>query len=190
MDLELLQNPGIVLPAFYQYYSFMKNKRTIIINEGIGDETIENAILPLMTFDEDDSQEMVRLFINTPGGSLFEGMNLCDIIDRFSKPLEVRILGHAHSMGAVIACAGSKNPNVIKTCYPFSCCLFHAGHLALDDDLIAARDNMEFIQKYNKMINVYIAENTKITMAELEFPRQWHMTASEMLEKGIIDKIL
>lgn len=176
----------------YQYFNHYKNHRTIVFNRGIDDNIVEMVILPLKEFEKDDSNEPVKLILSTAGGSVSDGLVLCNIIDNYTKPLEIVVMGYACSMGTILLCAGNKNPNVKKYCYPFSFGLFHAGYSAVSGEQLSVFDQNEFNRKMDEAIRNYVISNTHITEEEykLNERRQWYLTAQEMREKGLIDVII
>lgn len=176
----------------YQYYNQLFKHRTVVFNNIVTEDIVESVILPLKEFEEDSSNEPVKLVISTPGGSVADGLVLCNIIDQYKKPLEIYVYGYAYSMGAIILCAGSKNPNVKKYCYPFSFALLHAGYCVVEGESLSAVDQMEFNKKVDNAIKDYVIANTNITEEEYKANerKQWYLNAEEMKEKGLVDFIL
>lgn len=190
--LALVESDSNLDPVMFQYFNHYKNHRTIIFNREVNESIVETVILPLKEYEQDNIQEPVRLIISTPGGSVSDGLILCNVIDCYKKPLEIYIYGYACSMGTIILCAGNKNPNVTKYCYPFSFGLFHAGYSAIEGESLSVEDQMEFNKKTDGMIRDYVVANTKITEEEYKRNerRQWYLDAQEMKEKGLIDIII
>ena len=168
------------------------NHRSIILNKDVDTDIVEMAILPLLEFEKDDKEEPVKLILSTPGGSVSDGLILCNIIDNYKKPLEIYVYGYACSMGTIILCAGNKNPNVTKYCYPFSFGLFHAGYSAIEGEALSVEDRMEFNKKVDNSIRDYVVANTNITAEEYKNNerRQWYLSAEEMKRLGLIDIII
>lgn len=190
--LALVESDSNLDPVMFQYFNHYKNHRTIIFNREVNESIVETVILPLKEYEQDNIQEPVKLIISTPGGSVSDGLILCNVIDCYKKPLEIYIYGYACSMGTIILCAGNKNPNVTKYCYPFSFGLFHAGYSAIEGESLSVEDQMEFNKKTDGMIRDYVVANTKITKEEYKRNerRQWYLDAQEMKEKGLIDIII
>ena len=190
--LALVEEQSNLDPVMYQYFNHYKNHRTIVFNRGVDESIVETVILPLKEFERDDSEVPVKLVISTAGGSVADGLILCNIIDNYKKPLEIYVYGYACSMGTIILCSGNKNPNIIKYCYPFSFGLFHAGYSAVEGESLSVEDQMAFNKKTDNMIRDYVIANTKITAEEYKANerRQWYLDAQEMKEKGLIDIII
>ena len=145
-----------------------------------------------MNFEKDDNTEPVTLILNTPGGSIDDGLVLLNVIDNYKKPLNIIVMGYACSMGSIILCAGSKNPNVKRYCHKFSYGLIHAGSVFLGGNTSTVKDTVKFNERVEKTIKNYILENTKITEDEYRESerKEWYLTANDMLEKGMVDEIL
>ena len=194
-DLEFLgfaETTSSLDPVMYQYFKNLLQKRTIILNSEIDENILENVVLPLKDFEEDDSHKPITLILNTPAGSVADGLMLCNIIDNYTKPLEIIVPSYACSMGTIILCAGNKNPNVTKKCYPFTFGLFHSGQTFVGGETTSVKDTIDFNENVDNRIRQYIVENTKISedLYEKHHRKQWYITATEMLEYGLVDEII
>lgn len=175
----------------YQYYNNLFNKRTVILNGPIDDTLIETVFMPLYSFEQDDSDEPVTLFINTCGGDVLSGLKLLPLIDNYKKKLNIYCLD-AFSMGAIIMCAGFNNPNVKKYCYAYSYVLFHDGYNALEGEAKTVEDLISFNKTLDKKIKEYVLKNTKISrdFYEKHERKQLFLDAQEMKDYGIVDEII
>lgn len=115
----------------YQYYNHLLNKRSIVWNAEINEDIVEKVIIPLLDFEQDNSNDPVTLYLSTIGGSISDALVICNIIDNYKKPLNIIVLGYAASMGTIMLAAGAHNDNVTRKCYPFSYALLHAGFTAI-----------------------------------------------------------
>ena len=95
--LALVEDQSNLDPVMYQYFNHYKNHRTIVFNRAVDDSIVETVILPLKEYENDDSVEPVKLIISTPGGSVSDGLILCNIIDNYRKPLEIYIFSFPRS---------------------------------------------------------------------------------------------
>lgn len=188
---ELLANPAELTPATYQYYKNLQ-KRTIIFNDQVTADIVESVILPLLEFDNDGTGEPINILISSCGGSVFDGLVLCDVIDRLKTPTTITVLGYAYSMAGLLLMSGYINKNVIKVCYPFSSALIHSGSSYLEGATNIVKDTFKFQEKFDEKIKEYILSHSKITLEEYEKNEryEWYLTSDEMLKKGLVDKIL
>jgi ATP-dependent Clp endopeptidase proteolytic subunit ClpP len=178
-------------PVMLQYYKGLKN-RTLIINEAITESIIECAVLPLLEWDNDGTGKDIKIYLSSGGGSTYNGLTLCSIIDKLKTKTEVITFSYAMSMGALILMAGYDNPNVTKKCYPFTVGLIHGGSQLFEGTLSQARDYWSFNEKYEVKIKDYVLTHSKITDSEYEKMQktEWYMTAEDMIKHGLVDEIL
>lgn len=190
--LEIVDKYSALDAVTYQYFNQLLNKRTIILNSEITENILELAVIPLRDFENDSSASPVTLILNTPGGSVADGMMLCNVIDNYKKPLEIIVPSYACSMGTIILCSGNHNPNVTKKAYPFSFALFHSGQTYVGGESTSVEDVMNFNKDVDKKIREYITQNTNISpeLYESHHRKQWYIHADEMLKYGLIDEII
>lgn len=188
---ELLANPTEMSPAIYQYYKNLQN-RTIVINEQISSDIVESAMLPLIEMDNDGTGEPITIRLSTVGGSLFDGITLCDIIDSLKTPTTIIVQTYAYSMGGIILMAGYNNPNVKKVCYKHSTALLHAGSTYLEGNSSSVKDQFKFNEKFEQKLKDYTLSHSNITEEEYDAMEryEWYMDSDTMLAKGLVDDIL
>lgn len=189
--LALVEDSGLD-PVRYQYFHQLNDNRTIVFNTSVDESIVENVILPLKDFEKDDSDEPVTLILSTPGGSVADGLVLCNVIDGYRKKLNIIVYGYAYSMGFAILCSGSKNPNVSKKCYDFTTALWHPGEAHLSGSTNDINDIQDFNRKIDALIKSYILDNTYISkeIYERNERSQFYFTSSELLAYGIVDEII
>lgn len=188
---DILSAPEAISPELYQYYNGL-SKRRIILNSQIGEGIVEWVILPLLDMDNDGSGKPIEIILSTPGGSVFDGLCLCNVIDNLKTPTTIKVMGYAYSMGGLILAAGYDNPNVRKVCYPFSSALFHAGSTYFDGAANIVKDTFHFTEKMEEKIKNYVVSHSKITEEEYTKKErfEWYLCAEDMLRLGLVDEIL
>lgn len=188
---NILSNPTELSPCAYQYYKNLL-KRTIVFNEDVAGDIMEKFTLPLLEWDNDGTGEPITIYLTSVGGSLFDGITLCDIIDNLKTPTTIIVVSYAYSMGGLICMAGYNNPNVTKKCYKHSTALIHSGSTYLEGNTNAVKDQFKFHEKFEQKIKDYVLSHTKFTAKEYaKIERQeYYMVAEEMLEKGMVDEII
>lgn len=190
--LDFAEEVSNLDPVAYAYFDGILRNRTIILNEEITENILETVFIPLKKFEDDEDKTPVKLILNTPGGSVADGLMLCGLIDNYKKPLEILVPGYACSMGTIILCAGNKNPNVIKRCYPFSFALFHSGQTYVGGESTSVEDVMLFNKSTDERIRDYILANTNISaeIYDAHHRKQWYLTAKEMKEYKLVHEII
>lgn len=195
MDLEELfgtvEKYGFDIST-YQYFHNLFDKRTIILNDYICDETVERVFLPLREFELDDSDEPVTLIINSAGGSVTNGFYLAQYLSQYKKPLNIIVPGMAASMAGIILAGGGKNPNVTRYGFPASYILLHDGYVALEStESRTADDIMDFNKGVDNEIQEFIVANTNISEEEYKAHarKQWFIKAADAIRLGLLDHI-
>ena len=188
---DLVGDSSLPDPVTYQYYKNLKNRK-IIINEEIGDNLLETAILPFIEMDNDGTGNPIEIIISTVGGEIYSGFNLVDQIEKAKSPVTIHIMSMAASMGFLIAMAGKNNPNVKTVCHPFSVGLLHSGSQYMEGSAHAVKDTFDFSQHYEEKIKNYILTHTKIdeNLYEKIERKEYWMDADEMKRLGIVDEII
>lgn len=194
-DLDFLgfaETASSLDPVSYQYFNQLLNNRTIVLNSEIDENILETVVLPLQDFEQDDITTPIKLILNTPGGSVADGLMVCNVIDRYKKPLEIIVPSYACSMGTIILCSGNNNPNVTKKCYPFSFALFHSGQTYVGGETASVDDTIDFNRAVDNRVRDYIVSNTAITEEEYQqhYRKQWYLTSAEMLKYHLVDEII
>lgn len=178
-------------PVMYQYFKNL-NKRTLLITSEITNEDIECTIMPLLEWDNDGTGKEITIYLSTPGGSVYNGLLICDIISQLKTKTTIICLSYAYSMGALILMAGANNPNVTIKCYPFTTALIHGGNTYIEGTTSQVKDFHNFNDKFEERIKKYILEHTKISEEEYDKMEryEWYMDSDEMLKYGLVQEII
>ena len=177
----------------YQYFNQLFNHRTVLFNDDVETDVVEKVYLPLRDFERDSSTEPVTLILNSSGGSVSDGFFLAHYLKNYSKPLNIIVTGYAASMAAVILAGGGKNENIIRSCFPCTYGLIHDGYVALAaSESKTAADIMAFNDSIDRQIRQFFIDNTNITeeMYDAKSRHQWFLTAQEMLDLNLVDRII
>ena len=189
--IKLLPN-GSLSVEDYQYYDSLLNHRTILWNQEVDESIVERVVLPLLRFEQDSSNDPITSIFSTIGGSVSDSFILCNIIDNYTKPLNIIVLGYAASMGTIILAAGAHNDNVVRKCYPFSYALLHAGSTSFSGESLTVEDTLQFNKRVDEKVKKFILSHTSISEEEYrEHERkQWFLDSSDMKKYGLIDEII
>lgn len=188
---DILESIPVMSPTLYQYYKGLEERR-IVINDALDNDIIERVALPLIEMDNDGTGAPIDIVLSSPGGSVFDAMVLCDIIDRLKTPTTITVMGYAYSMGSIILMAGFNNENVKKVCYPFSTALVHSGSTYMEGAANIVKDTFHFTQRFEELIKSYILSHSYITEEEYSKMEryEWYMLADDMLRLGLVDEVL
>ena len=188
IENTLLEETRIVESIYEQ----LLDKRIVLINDVISANTIERVVMPLLNMDNDGTNEKITIYINTNGGSVYDGLVVCDIIERLKTKTDIIVLGYAYSMGSLILMSGKNNPNVTRYCYSFSTALIHGGSSFVSGTSSQVKDYFKFNERYEKRIADFIVNHTNLTKDDYAAIERFeaYMDSDEMLEKGLVDFIL
>lgn len=186
------------MPVFEEYTFWEQlQKRKIIINHSIESQIVERVMFQIMNFNQADdkaqesipnyTREPIEIYINTPGGALYETLVLCNMIELSKTPVHTIVLGCAASAGALIAMAGH-----VRKAYPSSSILIHQASGITSGKVNDMNDELKHINKQSERMKQYIIEHTKITAKSYKNrqSKEWWVSAEEALELGVIDEII
>lgn len=182
---------GNLNPSEYWFHEGL-SKRIININGEIYNDIVEEVILPLKAMEAENPTKPIKIYINTYGGSVLDGLVLCNILDTIKCPVEIEVLGYAFSMGLCILTAGFDNPNVKKVCHSFSFGLIHAGSVSLAGDARKVKQTQKFNEEIDNRIKEYILSHSKISkeLYEEHEDEEWYLYSEDLLKYGIVDEII
>ncbi len=163
--------------------------RILFLGERVNNETANALVKKLILLEQADPKAPITLYLNSPGGSVVDGMAIYDTIVRISCPVHAVVSGMAASMGAVILSGCEKGERAI---------LKH-GEVLLHQPLGGAQGQATDIEistkrllRMKRMLLALLAENTGNSYEKLasDCDRDYWMGAEEALAYGIIDRIL
>lgn len=164
---------------------------------GVIETGMASRIIPQMHYVEQkmiednlpEEERVLTLLINSPGGSVSDGLAIYDTINSLDCQVRTICVGLAASMGAFLLSSGSKG---MRLALPNSEILIHqplGGAQGQASDIIIAAKHIE---RTRSTLNGILAMNTgkSVSQIALDTDRDYTMTAEEALEYGIIDEIL
>ena len=173
----------------WDIYSRLLRDRIIFIGTPIND-FVANAVIAQMLFLQmEDPKKDISLYINSPGGSVTDGMAIYDTINFLQCDVVTYCVGQAASMATLLLAAGTKGK---RYALPNSRVMMHqpmGGATGQTADIsIAARE----IVRWRERMNELIASHTNKTAEEIaaDSDRDFYLTAEDALEYGIVDKVI
>jgi len=173
----------------YDIYSRLLKERIIFLGSPIDDGVANTVIAQLLFLESEDKNKEIKLYINTPGGSVTAGMAIYDTMLYVKPPVSTICIGLAGSMGAVLLTAGQKGK---RLALPNSEILIHqvmggAEGQAIDVD-IRARHIIKIKDRLNKILAQHTGQPLK--KIEKDTDRDYFMSAEDAKTYGIIDRII
>lgn len=173
----------------YDIYSRLLKERIIFLGGPINDAVANTVIAQLLFLDNHSSEEDIKLYINTPGGSVSAGLAIYDTMQYVKNDLSTICVGMAASMGAVLLTAGQKGK---RFALPNSEILLHqvmGGAQGQASDIeISAKHILKMKERLNKIIAKHTGQPLK--RIEKDTDRDFYMSAEEAKTYGVIDRII
>ncbi len=173
----------------YDIYSRLLKENIIFLGSPI-DETVSNLIIAQLLFlESEDPKKEIKLYINSPGGSVSAGMSIYDTMQHIKPAVSTICVGMAASMGAILLAGGEKGK---RYALPHSRVMIHqpsSGYEGTASDIeISARETLRI---KDELIRVF-AKDTKKTIKTIEkdMDRDKWMSSKEAKEYGAIDEII
>lgn len=195
MDIKnFIPNPTVVENTprgerHYDIYSRLLIDRIIFLGTEVSDVSANLIIAQMLFLEQSDPDAPIHFYINSPGGSVYAGLGIFDIMQYISCPVYTYCVGMAASMGAFLLSAGEKGH---RHALKHSRIMIHqpsGGARGQNSDIqIQARE----IQDLKNQLNGILSENTGKTVSEVEIAteRDNYLSPEMAIEFGLIDKIV
>jgi ATP-dependent Clp protease protease subunit len=173
----------------YDIYSRLLKERIIFLGDPIDDNIANTVIAQLLFLDSEDKKRDIKLYINTPGGSVTAGMAIYDTMQYVSPDVSTICVGLAASMGATLLAGGKKGK---RFALPNSEILIHQVMGGAEGQAVDIKIRAEHILKIKDKLNNILSGHTGQPLKKIEkdTDRDYFMTAEEARKYGIIDKII
>lgn len=173
----------------YDIFSRLLQERIIFLGDEVNDVTASLVVAQLLFLEADDPDKDIRLYINSPGGSVSSGMAIYDTMQFIKCDVSTICIGMAASMGAFLLTAGAKGK---RTALPNSEIMIHQPLGGARGQATDIAIHAEQILKTKKTLNRILAERTgqPLEKVEKDTDRDFFMSAEEAKEYGIIDEVI
>ncbi|MFA6198158.1 MAG: ATP-dependent Clp endopeptidase proteolytic subunit ClpP [Patescibacteria group bacterium] len=173
----------------YDIYSRLLKERIVFLGSTIDDNVANTVIAQLLFLDSEDKSKEIKLYINSPGGSVTAGMAIYDTMQYVKSPVSTICIGMAASMAAVLLSAGESGK---RFALPNSEVLLHQVMGGAEGQAVDVGIHARHILKIKDRLNKILALHTKQPLKKIEkdIDRDFFMSAEEAKEYGIVDKII
>ena len=187
-----IRSPKLLVPKSDQRAMDLPTRlyrdRIVWLGSAIDSDVANDVVQQLLCLQLEDAKKPITLYINSPGGSIVDGMAIYDTIRRSPCPVHAVVAGMAASMGAVILSGCTKGQ---RTILPHSEVLLHqplggARGQATDIEISAKR-----ILKMKEMLMKLLADNCGKTIEKMteDCDRDYWLDADEAVAYGICDRL-
>ena len=175
----------------YDIYSRLLNDRIIFVGGPVSDQMANLVVAQLLFLANEDPKADISLYVNSPGGSVTAGLGIVDTMRFVPCDVATYIIGQAASMGSVIACSGTKGK---RYALPNAENLMHQPLLGgvLEGQATDLEIEARHILRLRDSIYSIYAQATGQQRDRIasDCERNKWLTAAEMVEYGLVDKVL
>lgn len=173
----------------FDIYSRLLKERIVFMGDQVTPETANLVVAQLLFLANEDSKRDIKLYINSPGGSVYDGLAIIDTMNYIGPDVQTIGIGLQASMGAMLLACGAKGKRFLL---PNARVMIHQPSSGTEgkitDQEIALREGV-YLKK--KLAEIF-AERTGKSLAQVEkdMDRDNWMSAEEALKYGIVDEII
>ncbi|MBQ4129327.1 MAG: ATP-dependent Clp endopeptidase proteolytic subunit ClpP [Ruminococcus sp.] len=173
----------------YDIFSRLLNDRIIMLNEEVNSTTASLVVAQLLYLEGQDPNKDISLYINSPGGSVTDGLAIYDTMQYIKCDVSTICMGMAASMGAFLLSAGAKGK---RYALPNSDIMIHQPSGGAKGQATDIEIHTKHILHTKQKLNEILALNTgqPIDVIARDTERDNFMTAQQALEYGLIDKVI
>ena len=173
----------------FDIYSRLLNERIIFLGEDVNEHTANSVVAQLLHLAYVDPQADISLYINSPGGSVYDGMAIYDTMNFIKPDVATYGIGLQASMGAFLLSSGAKGK---RFCLPHAKVMIHQPSSGTRGKVTDMEIDMKETLEVKEMLAKIMAKNTgqKLTKVKSDMERDYWMTPDEAVKYGLIDKIL
>ncbi len=173
----------------FDIYSRLLKERIIFLGEEVNEHTANLVVAQLLHLAYEDPKKDISFYINSPGGSVYDGLAIFDTMQFIKPDVATYGMGLQASMGAFLLSSGTKGK---RFALPNARIMIHqpssGTHGKITDQEITLREGIYL----KKRLNEILAKNTgqKLAKIEKDVDRDFWMSAEESVKYGIVDKVV
>lgn len=173
----------------YDIYSRLLNDRIVFLGDEVNSATANVVVAQLLFLANEDPKKDIKLYINSPGGSVYDGLAIIDTMNYVKPDVQTIGIGLQASMGAMLLACGAKGKRFVL---PNSRVMIHQPSSGtqgkVTDQEITLRESV-YIKK--RLIEIFAERTGKsIERVEKDMDRDNWMSAEEAREYGIVDEVI
>ena len=173
----------------YDIFSRLLNDRIIFLSEEVNDTTASLVVAQLLYLESQDPDKDIQFYINSPGGSVTDGMAIYDTMQYVKCDVSTICIGMAASMGAFLLSSGTKGK---RLALPNAEIMIHQPSAGTQGQITDMAIHLKRLEIIKKRMNHILAGNTGKSVEEVTAAceRDNFMSAEEAQEYGLIDKVI
>ncbi len=173
----------------YDIYSRLLKDRIIFVGTPIDDTVANLVIAQLLHLANEDPEKEIKMYINSPGGSVYAGLAMIDTMNFIKPDVSTTAVGMAASMGAVLLAAGAKGK---RYSLPNARIMIHQGSAGFQGSTPDVEITARELLRTGKTLDQMLAEYTGQTEEKIrkDSDRDYYMTPDEAKDYGMIDEVI
>lgn len=173
----------------FDIYSRLLNERIIFLGEQVNEHTANITVAQLLYLAYEDPKKDIKLYINSPGGSVYDGMAIYDTMQYISPDVQTIGIGLQASMGAFLLSSGAKGK---RFALPHSKVMIHQPSSGTQGKVTDMEIDLKEGLAVKEMLATLLAKNTgqKLSKVKVDMERDYWMTPNEAKEYGLIDQVI
>ena len=173
----------------YDIFSRLLNDRIVFLGEEVNATTASLVVAQLLYLEAQDPDKDIQFYINSPGGSITDGMAIYDTMQYIKCDVSTICVGMCASMAAFLLSSGAKGK---RLALPNSEIMIHQPSAGTQGQITDMAIHMKRLEIIKKRMNTILADNCGRSVEEVTAAceRDNFMTADEAKEYGLIDKII
>ena len=174
----------------YDIYSRLLQDRIILISGQITNDMAATVVSQLLYLSSINTED-ITIYINTPGGSVSDGLAIYDVIQHIQKKCDVSTvcIGMAASMGSILLCCGTEGKRKIM---PHGKIMIHQASASIDGkctDLVSSAKDIEHTEEVLTDILAKHSKMTKTVLKKRMMTDTWY-TADQAQKVGLVDEVI
>jgi len=173
----------------YDIYSRLLKERIVFVSGQISDLSANTTIAQLLYLQSEDEKKDIKMYINSPGGSIYAGLAIYDTMQHLKCPISTIAVGTAASMGSLLLAAGAKGK---RSALPHSMIHIHQPLGGAEGQATDIEITAKEILRLKDLLTEILAKHTGRPKEKIshDADRDFYMTAETAKEYGIIDKVI
>jgi ATP-dependent Clp protease protease subunit len=184
----VIETEGRMERAFDIYSRLLKD-RIVFLGEDVNEHTANLIVAQLLFLDNDAPGKDISLYINSPGGSVYDAMAIYDTMQFISSDVQTVGIGVQASAAAFLLSSGTKGKRIIL---PNSTVMIHQPSSGTRGKVTDMEIDLKESLRIKHQLNQIMAANTGQTVKKIEadMERDYWMTAEEAKKYGVVDKVI
>ena len=173
----------------YDLFSRLLKDRIIILSGEIDKDSATSTIAQLLFLQAQDKTKPILMYINSPGGSVTDGLAIIDTMNILSCPIETYCVGCCASMGAIICTSGTKGKRYILQ---HGRMMIHPVQTGVAGDINFVQRQFKEAQQLNQILANILEKQTGHPKKKIlkDIQNDYYMSADESVQYGLVDKVL